>query len=153
MSYFTDVQVLPVPPTVDEIERQVSPLKWLVKHLSYKPGWRFELEDGLTPRSRLEPPEWAGRWWLRVLVDCTDSLTGRPTTIIHRIAVPHILLEGTYRDGLKAEKVLRRWLLDAVIGIERHEACEFFTVDGAKPFFPPHEPGKDPYVVREVEGA
>jgi hypothetical protein len=43
-----------------------------------------------------------------------------------------------------------RWLLDCLVLIETHEACEFLVVAGRRPFAPVHAPGFDPYVVREV---
>jgi hypothetical protein len=120
----------------------------MVAKLAYKDGWEFELSDPLyTPdASRFEPMR--VRRYLRVRARCTDSVTGKPTEIIHQIAVPWMVEEAPPDEA--KERFLRRWLLDAIIGIERHEACEFFTLDGAKPFFPPHEPGSDPYVVREL---
>lgn len=43
----------------------------------------------------------------------------------------------------------RRWLFEQVLLVERHEACEFFVVDGERPYAPRHGPGNDPYVVVE----
>jgi hypothetical protein len=43
-----------------------------------------------------------------------------------------------------------RWVLDRLIELEVHEACEFFKVDGKLPFAPNHSPGWDPYAVREL---
>ena len=31
--------------------------------------------------------------------------------------------------------------------VERHEACEFFQIDGERPYAPHHGPGNDPYIV------
>jgi hypothetical protein len=42
------------------------------------------------------------------------------------------------------------WLLDCLLKIEAHEACEFLQIDGKRPFAPVHAPGHDPYVVRRV---
>lgn len=44
----------------------------------------------------------------------------------------------------------RRWLLDMCILVDRHEACEFFAIDGVKPYAPNHGPGFDPYIVFEL---
>lgn len=133
----------PLPVPTDDLERQVDPLRWMVKNLRYKPGWRFDVTL----------PQWPdypsrSRRYLRVEVDCIDSVTKGNTTIIHQIAVPEIY--ELRRQKGDSERFLRRWLLEAIIGIERHEACEFFTLAGAKPFFPPHNDGHDPYVVREL---
>jgi hypothetical protein len=42
-----------------------------------------------------------------------------------------------------------RWLLDQIVKIEIHEACEFFQIDGVRPFAPSHEPGDAPYIITE----
>lgn len=41
----------------------------------------------------------------------------------------------------------QRWLLEQFLAVERHEACEFFTIDGDKPYAPHHGPGNDPYII------
>jgi hypothetical protein len=41
----------------------------------------------------------------------------------------------------------QRWLLDQVLLVERHEACEFFQIDGKRPYAPLHQPGSDPYMI------
>lgn len=41
----------------------------------------------------------------------------------------------------------QRWLLDQFLLVERHEACEFFTIDGERPYAPHHGPGNDPYII------
>lgn len=43
----------------------------------------------------------------------------------------------------------RRWLLEQVLLVERHEACEFFKIGGVRPYAPHHGPGNDPYVIFE----
>jgi hypothetical protein len=43
-----------------------------------------------------------------------------------------------------------RWLFDAFVLVERHEAMEFFTVGEEKPFAPNHGPGWDPYIVTQL---
>ena len=37
-----------------------------------------------------------------------------------------------------------------MLAIETHEACEFFQVDGVRPFVPNHGPGRNPYTVLEL---
>lgn len=41
----------------------------------------------------------------------------------------------------------RRWLFEQILLVERHEACEFFVIDGERPYAPNHGPGNDPYIV------
>jgi hypothetical protein len=43
----------------------------------------------------------------------------------------------------------RRWLFEQCLLVERHECCEFFKIDGKRPYAPHHGPGNDPYVVFE----
>lgn len=43
----------------------------------------------------------------------------------------------------------QRWLLEQCLLVERHEACEFFTIDGVKPYAPNHGEGRDPYVIHD----
>jgi hypothetical protein len=40
-----------------------------------------------------------------------------------------------------------RWVFDQILLVERHEAMEFYSVAGEKPFFPAHGPGRNPYTV------
>jgi hypothetical protein len=47
------------------------------------------------------------------------------------------------------ERSWRRWLLDRLLKVETHEACEFFQLDGERPYAPHHGPGWDPYMVIE----
>lgn len=42
-----------------------------------------------------------------------------------------------------------RWLLDRIVKIETHEACEFFQIDGVRPFAPSHDVGEAPYIITE----
>ena len=45
----------------------------------------------------------------------------------------------------------QHWLLEQCLLVERHEACEFFTVDGDKPYAPNHGPGNTPYMIVVVD--
>lgn len=47
------------------------------------------------------------------------------------------------------EQSWRRWLFEQCLLVERHECCEFFKIDGIRPYAPHHGPGNDPYVVFE----
>jgi hypothetical protein len=40
-----------------------------------------------------------------------------------------------------------QWLLDQILLVERHEACEFFRIKGERIYAPHHGPGNDPYIV------
>jgi hypothetical protein len=49
------------------------------------------------------------------------------------------------------ERSWKRWLLDQIILVEQHEACEFFRVDSEVVFPPNHGPGRDSYSIREMQ--
>lgn len=45
-----------------------------------------------------------------------------------------------------------RWVLDQILLVEQHEACEFFTVGTKKPFFPAHgDSGGNGYEIKRGE--
>lgn len=106
----------------------------LVKALRYKPGFSFELVDqnrgqgcaGLT---------------LNILAEVDDSYNpGRKTRVMHYMPVPPAAYD---------ERSWLRWLLDQILLVESHEACEFFKVNGKRPFSPNHGPGRNPYSILE----
>lgn len=87
-----------------------------VSSLSYKPGWTFKLAG---PGSR----------FLCVYALTVDSQNpSRDRLTQHQFEIP---------AGVD-QKVLCRWVLDQLLKIERHEACEFLRVDGRALFFPIH---------------
>lgn len=91
--------------------------------LNYKPGWSF----------RMGGP---GGRYLCVTVTSLDS--SNPTNYRntqHMRELP---------AGL-AGRPLIRWVFDFILDIERHEAAEFFSVEGVRPFFPHHQDEGDPY--------
>lgn len=47
------------------------------------------------------------------------------------------------------EHAWTRWCFDRVVEVETHEACEFFKLDGVRPYAPHHGHGRNPYVVIE----
>lgn len=109
-------------------------LEQLVEALSYKAGWRFSLEHrdrgqgsiGLT---------------LCILILAEDSY--HPETM--RSVMHYFIVPAAAYD----EQSWRRWLLDRVLDVETHEACEFFQINGQRPYAPNHGPGRDPYVIFE----
>lgn len=108
----------------------------LVDALGYRPGWSFRLVDahdrgqgsfGLT---------------LIITVHTVNSYDhDQPTVVNHLMPVPPAAYD---------RRSWQRWLLEQILLVERHEACEFFSVAGDKPYAPSHGPGNDPYIVREV---
>ena len=101
----------------------------IVEHLEYRRGYAFELQgsEGLTFKV------------LSAQVDTYDQ--DRPLRVWHYFPVPPA--------AYNRESWLR-WVLDRLVEIETHEACEFMVVDGARPFAPNHGPGWDPYTIREL---
>jgi hypothetical protein len=108
----------------------------MVEALEYRHNWTFWLisdEDrgqgcrGLT---------------LSVLVSTVNSYEPHePIRVRHLFPVPAAAYD---RDSWQ------RWLFEQLLLVERHEAMEFFTVAGTKPYAPNHGPGNDPYTVREL---
>lgn len=117
---------------MDGIEREaqwqsVLLVEAVVARLRYR-DWRFSVRRGAFPT-------------LNVTMSLPDSRTGRLTTLTHSTPIP-------LREFVD-ERGARRWLLERVFDIEKHEAMEHFLIDGAAPFFPEHEPGRNPYAVVE----
>jgi hypothetical protein len=44
----------------------------------------------------------------------------------------------------------QRWLFEQFLLVERHEAAEFFTISGNRPFAPNHGFGEDPYTIHDL---
>lgn len=99
----------------------------LAPRLNYKPGWAFKAggPDGQ---------------YLCVMVASLDSSNpSNYRNTQHMREVP----------GGLGPMALARWVFAFVLDIERHEAGEFFAVEGHKPFFPNHQDEGDPYAYVE----
>jgi hypothetical protein len=72
---------------------------------------------------------------MAVTDNSTDPSRRRATQ--HMFAVPD-QLEPYSRDWV-------RWVYARLLDAERHEAAEFFRVDGAAPFYPYHQDEGSPY--------
>lgn len=127
------IQEGPYPAELDE----------LVRNLSYRPGWSFELKPDLV---RDEAPDGTAltqglTFVVRTMgYDAYHPERGQNYGVYHYFPVP----AATYNA-----QSWRRWLLDCLIKVETHEACEFFTIFEVKPFAPTHGPGDDPYTIKE----
>jgi hypothetical protein len=122
-----------------EVMTQTAPypsvLAELVTECTYRPDWLLALEDG-------ERDPGCGGLTLIVVVTAPDSYDHqRMVRVRHLFPVP----PATYNRASWC-----RWLFETLLLVERHEAMEFFTVGGVKPYAPNHGPGHDPYVVREL---
>lgn len=119
--------------------RQEAPypdvLQTLIKSVRYKAGWTFSLAD-------LDRGQ--GSAGLTLVIGITGPDSYHPD---QRISVNHYMLVP---PAAYDERSWRRWLFDQILLVERHEAMEFFILDGTRPYAPSHGPGNDPYLIREV---
>lgn len=120
--------------------RQVAPdpevLFELVSKLRYRPGWRFVLED-------MDRGQGSEGLTLDIITKGYDSYhpeRGENYCVHHYMPVPPAAYD---------RRSWRRWLFEQVLLVERHEAMEFFAIDGERPYAPHHGPGNDPYIVFE----
>jgi hypothetical protein len=117
----------------------------LVARLAYKPGWRFNLAD-------IDRGQDCNGLTLIVTAVVPDSYDPETTIgVNHYFIVPAASYD---------RRSWMRWLLDQVLLVEQHEACEFFrlrfvrplsggTVD-KRPYAPNHGPGRNPYTIHEL---
>ena len=109
-------------------------LKNLIDKLEYRPGWRVSLEH-------IDRGQGSEGLTLKILSLGYDSYhpdRGQSYRVWHYMPVP----PAAYN-----EQSWRRWLLEQFLLVERHEACEFFKIDGERPYAPHHGPGNDPYII------
>lgn len=122
----------------DDTMRQTAPypavLQSLVECLEYRAGWTFSLED--IDRGQ-------GSAGLTFTAVGTYPDTYNPKALI-RVAHYFPVPPAAYN-----EQSWRRWIFERILEIERHEAAEFFKIDGTRPYAPHHGPGNDPYIVFE----
>lgn len=110
-------------------------LKSLLERFTYRPGWRAFLRN-------LDRGQ--GSEGTTLVIHATVPDTYHPgaadITIAHYFPVPPAAYDETS---------WRRWLLDCILLVEQHEACEFFAIDGERVFAPHHGPGENPYTIYE----
>jgi hypothetical protein len=115
--------------------RQIAPdpsLAVLVNQLKYKEGWQFTLED-------IDRGQGSEGLTLIIQITCQDSYhPEKRMTVLHYMIVPAAAYD---------ERSWCRWLLDQILLVEQHEACEFFMVDNHRPYAPNHGPGNNPYTI------
>jgi len=120
--------------------RQTAPeptvLLSLVERLAYRPEWTF----GVADIDRGQGSEGLTFTVTTVGFDSYHPERGQTYRVAHYFPVPPAAYD---------ERSWRRWLLDRLLEVERHEACEFFQIDGERPYAPHHGPGNDPYLVFE----
>lgn len=109
-------------------------LNELVKALKYREGWEFYLVE----RDRGQGSKGLT---LAIYIECAD--TYKPE---ERIRIAHFMIVPAAGYDRRS---WQRWLLDQVLLVERHETCEFFQIDGVRPYAPHHGFGQDPYIIFE----
>lgn len=104
----------------------------LVDNLKYKEDWDFRLVD-------IDRGQGSKGLTLIIHIICADTYQPQ-----NKIRINHFMLvpPASYNEAS-----WRRWLLDQILLVERHEACEFFQIDGERPYAPHHGHGEDPYIV------
>jgi hypothetical protein len=124
-----------IPRTMYQEAPYPDALSTLIDALTYKPGWRFWLQD-------LDRGQGSKGLTLVINVTTPDSYHPEQTIRVnHYMPVPPAAFDA---------RSWRRWLLEQIRLVETHEAMEFFTIGGDKPLAPSHGPGSDPYLVREI---
>lgn len=116
-------------------------LRDLVEKLEYRPGWAFQLDH----IDRGQGSEGLTFIVTSLGYDTYNPDRGETYRVNHYFPVP---------PAAFVRSSWQRWILDRLIEIETHEACEFMVVQEdeieSRPFAPIHAPGHDPYVVREL---
>lgn len=124
----------------DPVMRQEAPypqiLHELVGQVAYRPGWQFKL-------GHLDRGQGSEGLTLDIITLGYDSYhpdRGQTYGVHHFMPVPPAAFD---------RRSWQRWLFEQVLLVERHEAMEFFVIDGERPYAPHHGPGNDPYIVFE----
>jgi hypothetical protein len=112
---------------------------------NYKPGYQVLLYDDF-PRDKVGDEVVGHGLTLGIIARVPDSIGGVYPGVnkgdIIRVQHLFIVPAATYnRDSWM------RWLLNRCIDVETHETCEFFQIDGERPFAPHHGNGEDPYTI------
>lgn len=95
----------------------------LVGRLTYKPGWTFKIGG-------------PGGRYLCVFATTPDSNNpARQRTTQHMFEIP----------DQPDDHTAARWIFDRLLLVELHEAGEFFTLAGRRPFYPHHQDEGSPY--------
>lgn len=122
----------------ERVMRQEAPYPTLLEELidkaKYRPQWKLLLED----IDRGQGSKGLTFCVYTVGFDTYNIDRGENYRVVHYFPVPPAAFN---------EESWKHWILDCLIAVERHEACEFLQIDGTRPFAPHHGPGWDPYIV------
>ncbi len=116
-------------------------LERMVNQLEHRPGWCISLVADY-PRDEVDGEIVGHGTTLVVDIVCPNAYDHEQ---MRRVRHLFIVPAATYD-----ERSWQRWLLEQLLLVDRHEACEYFTVDGDHPYAPSHGPGNDPYLIREI---
>jgi hypothetical protein len=106
----------------------------LVRKLTYKAGWQFTLAD-------IDRGQGSEGLTLTIKITVPDSYKpGQDISVLHYMIVPPAAFN---------RRSWQRWLLTQILLVEQHEVCEFFKLDGHRPYAPNHGPGNDPYTIMD----
>ncbi len=116
--------------------KQLAPyptlLEGLIDRLKYKEGWKLAIAD-------LDRGQGSAGLTLLINLTCKDSYHPEQTMqVLHYMIIPPAAYD---------ERSWQRWLLDQILLVEQHEACEFFLIDGKRPYAPHHGPGNNCYTI------
>lgn len=99
---------------------EMAGLGTLIASVRYKPGWAFKIAG----------PD---RTLLCIYATTADSCGPGQRCTQHQFPIP-----ASCDDW-------ERWLFDRLLLCELHEAGEFYTVNGERPFYPNHQDEGSPY--------
>lgn len=91
-----------------------QPLRELLRHFTYRPGWEFEVHQGRLTITA-------------TVIDAYNQDRTMPLTFSQILPFP-VPMSFTWE----------RWLFDQIMKVERHEAQEFFQIGGV-PVYDPHK--------------
>ena len=140
--------------TMHQVAPYPTELVELVARLVYKPGWTFTLSD-------VDRGQGSIGLTLDIFTKGYNSYhqeQGENYRVHHYMLVPPAAFD---------RRSWQRWLLEQLLLVEQHEACEFFRFEWEtpnqvgvevlgtnqhieRPYAPSHGPGNDPYLIREV---
>lgn len=109
----------------------------IIRDVRYRPGWVFRLAD-------IDRGQGCAGLTLDIVTSGFNSYhpeQGPNYSVHHYFPVPPA--GYNYQSWC-------RWVFECLLLVERHEAMEFFVVDGRRPYAPHHGPGNDPYIVFEI---
>lgn len=106
-------------------------LEELAKQVTYKPGWMCYITHEIGD-------DGSGGWKLCIVSDTEDSMNRGHR---RRTRFEFLIPAASYNRNNWAV-----WLFERHVDVERHEAGEFFQINGVREFAPHHGNGEDPHI-------